>query len=99
MQNCGTANVFRFSDIEGTGTTAACDESTAVVSPSFRVLPGIAEQLRNMIIPDHNYEVKDETWFSTPERQRGEAEADQDIAEGRLARFSNVKDLIRDLRS
>jgi hypothetical protein len=41
---------------------------------------------------------EDEAWFYTPERQHGEAEADADIAAGRVSRFSNVDDLIAGLR-
>jgi len=42
---------------------------------------------------------EDTAWFFTTENLREEAEADRDIAERKVARFSGVEDLIRDLRS
>jgi len=44
--------------------------------------------------------VEEETgWFFMTENLREEAEADQNIADRKVARFTGVEDLIRDLRS
>jgi bifunctional DNA-binding transcriptional regulator/antitoxin component of YhaV-PrlF toxin-antitoxin module len=42
---------------------------------------------------------KDQLWFWTPEWQRKEREADQDIAQGRIKEFESVDELIKDLQS
>ncbi len=42
---------------------------------------------------------RDQLWFWTPEWQRKEREADQDIAAGRLKEFESVEDLLKDLKS
>lgn len=42
---------------------------------------------------------KDQLWFWTPEWQRKEREADEDIAQGRLQEFDSVEALLQDLRS
>lgn len=40
---------------------------------------------------------KSQAWFWTEEWQKGEREADADIAAGRVKEFDNVEDLIKDL--
>lgn len=40
----------------------------------------------------------DQSYFWTKEWQEAEAEADDDIKHGRVARFPNVEDAIKDLR-
>ena len=40
---------------------------------------------------------KSQAWFWTEEWQKGEREADEDIAAGRVKEFDNVEDLIKDL--
>ncbi len=42
---------------------------------------------------------KDQLWFWTPEWQRKEREADEDIAQGRVKEFTSVDELIKDLKS
>lgn len=42
---------------------------------------------------------KDQLWFWTPEWQRKEREADQDIAQGRIKEFESADELIKDLES
>ena len=42
---------------------------------------------------------KDQLWFWTPEWQKREREADEDIAQGRVKEFASVDDLIKDLKS
>lgn len=41
----------------------------------------------------------DQLWYWTPEWQRKEREADEDIARGRVKHFASVHELIKDLRS
>lgn len=40
-----------------------------------------------------------QAYFWTKEWQEGEREADEDIRAGRVKKFKNIKDLVRDLRS
>jgi len=40
---------------------------------------------------------KDQLWFWTPEWQKKEREADEDIAQGRVKEFSTVEELLKDL--
>ncbi len=42
---------------------------------------------------------KDQLWFWTPEWQKKEREADEDIAQGRVKEFESVEELLKDLRS
>jgi len=42
---------------------------------------------------------RDQLWFWTPEWQKREREADEDIAAGRLKEFDSVADLLKDLKS
>jgi AbrB family looped-hinge helix DNA binding protein len=42
---------------------------------------------------------RDQRWFWTPEWQKKERKADEDIAEGRVKEFASVDELIKDLRS
>lgn len=42
---------------------------------------------------------KDQEWFWSEEWLKGEGEANEDIAAGRVKRFENVNDLIKDLQS
>jgi antitoxin MazE len=42
---------------------------------------------------------KDQLWFWTPEWQKMEREADEDIAQGRVKEFSSVEELLKDLKS
>jgi AbrB family looped-hinge helix DNA binding protein len=42
---------------------------------------------------------KDQLWFWTPEWQKKEREADEDIARGRFKESTSVDELIKDLRS
>jgi bifunctional DNA-binding transcriptional regulator/antitoxin component of YhaV-PrlF toxin-antitoxin module len=42
---------------------------------------------------------KDQLWFWTPEWQKMEREADEDIARGRVKEFSSVEELLKDLKS
>lgn len=39
----------------------------------------------------------EQVWFWSEEWQKGEKEADKDIAEGRVKSFDNVEDLLEDL--
>lgn len=40
---------------------------------------------------------KSQAWFWTEEWQKGEREADEDIAAGRVKTFDNVEDFVKDL--
>ena len=40
-----------------------------------------------------------QAWFWTPEWQRREREADEDIEAGRVKRFDDVEELLEDLRA
>lgn len=42
---------------------------------------------------------EDQTWWWTEEWQKKEREAEEDIKEGKLEKFSSVEDLIKDLHS
>jgi bifunctional DNA-binding transcriptional regulator/antitoxin component of YhaV-PrlF toxin-antitoxin module len=42
---------------------------------------------------------KDQLWFWTPEWQKKEREADEDIAQGRVKEFASADELIADLKS
>lgn len=42
---------------------------------------------------------KDQLWFWTPEWQRKERKADEDIAQGKVKEFSSVEELLQDLKS
>jgi bifunctional DNA-binding transcriptional regulator/antitoxin component of YhaV-PrlF toxin-antitoxin module len=42
---------------------------------------------------------KDQLWFWTPEWQRKEREADEDIAQGRIRESASVDELLKDLKS
>ncbi len=42
---------------------------------------------------------KDQLWFWTPEWQRKEREADEDIARGRFKESTSVDELLKDLKS
>lgn len=42
---------------------------------------------------------KDQLWFWTPEWQRKEREADEDIAQGKVKEFPSVEELLQDLKS
>jgi len=42
---------------------------------------------------------RDQLWFWTPEWQKKEREADEDIAAGRLKEFESAEDLLKDLKS
>ncbi len=42
---------------------------------------------------------KDQAYFYTPEWQKGEAEADEDIKHGRVTKTKNLKDLFKELDS
>lgn len=41
----------------------------------------------------------DQAWWWTEEWQKGEREAEKDIKEGKVKRFTNIEDLIKDLHS
>jgi AbrB family looped-hinge helix DNA binding protein len=42
---------------------------------------------------------KDQLWFWTPEWQKKEREADEEIAQGNLRTFDSVEELLKDLSS
>jgi AbrB family looped-hinge helix DNA binding protein len=42
---------------------------------------------------------KDQLWFWTPEWQKKEREADEDIAQGRVTESASVDELLKDLKS
>jgi hypothetical protein len=42
---------------------------------------------------------RDQLWFWTPEWQRKEREADEDIAQGRVKEAASVDELLKDLKS
>jgi len=42
---------------------------------------------------------KDQLWFWTPEWQKKEREADEDIAQGRVKKCASVEELMQDLKS
>ena len=42
---------------------------------------------------------KDQLWFWTPEWQRKEREADEDIAQGRVKESASIDELLKDLKS
>lgn len=98
MRTERTSGVFPSPYIQTTATPHASIGSATVDLPGLVLVRGIIDEISDMLIPDEGYVVEDESWICAPERQRGEAEADSDIAGGRLARFSNVEDLISDLR-
>jgi antitoxin MazE len=57
-----------------------------------RVKGSIITMVPTQVIP------KDQAWFWTPEWQKKEREADEDIANGRLSRpFTSADELIKDL--
>lgn len=58
-----------------------------------RMVGSTVELVPATIIP------KDQRWFWTPEWQRKEREADDDIAQGRVKEFASVEELIKDLKS
>jgi bifunctional DNA-binding transcriptional regulator/antitoxin component of YhaV-PrlF toxin-antitoxin module len=59
----------------------------------MRLVGGRVEMIPASLIP------KDQLWFWTPEWQKKEREADEDIARGRVKEFESVEELIKDLRS
>ena len=59
----------------------------------MRLVGGRVEMIPASLIP------KDQLWFWTPEWQKKEREADDDIARGRVKEFESVEELIKDLRS
>lgn len=59
----------------------------------MRLVGGRVEMIPVSLIP------KDQLWFWTPEWQKMEREADEDIAHGRIKEFSSVEELLKDLRS
>ena len=59
----------------------------------MRLVGGRVEMIPASLIP------KDQLWFWTPEWQKKEREADEDIAQGRVREFGSVAELIKDLRS
>ena len=88
MGSSVTALRFSSDEFRSTGFSQTSNVSVTMLEPyelDITVLPSFIEE--------------DEEWFFTPERQEGELEADEDIAMGRVSRFSNVEDLIRSLRS
>jgi bifunctional DNA-binding transcriptional regulator/antitoxin component of YhaV-PrlF toxin-antitoxin module len=58
----------------------------------MRLVGGRVEMVPARLIP------KDQLWFWTPEWQKKEREADEDIAQGRVKEFESVEELIKDLR-
>ena len=59
----------------------------------MRLVGGRVEMIPASLVP------KDQLWFWTPEWQKKEREADEDIARGRVKEFESVEELIKDLRS
>ncbi len=59
----------------------------------MRLVDGRVEMVPVSLIP------KDQLWFWTPEWQKKEREADEDIAQGRVKEFESVEELLKDLRS
>ena len=59
----------------------------------MRLVGGRVEMIPASLIP------RDQLWFWTPEWQKKEREADEDIAQGRVKEFESVEELIKDLRS
>ena len=59
----------------------------------MRLAGGRVEMIPASLIP------KDQLWFWTPEWQKKEREADDDIARGRVKEFESAEELIKDLRS
>jgi bifunctional DNA-binding transcriptional regulator/antitoxin component of YhaV-PrlF toxin-antitoxin module len=59
----------------------------------MRLVGGRVEMIPASLIP------RDQLWFWTPEWQKKEREADDDIARGRVKEFESVEELIKDLRS
>ena len=59
----------------------------------LRLVGGRVEMIPVSLIP------KDQLWFWTPEWQKKEREADEDIAQGRVKEFSTVEELLKDLKS
>lgn len=57
----------------------------------LRLVGGRVEMIPVSLIP------KDQLWFWTPEWQKKEREADEDIAQGRVKEFSTVEELLKDL--
>jgi antitoxin MazE len=57
-----------------------------------RLVGGRVEMIPAHLIP------KDQLWFWTPEWQKMEREADEDIAKGRIKEFASVGDLLKDLK-
>jgi bifunctional DNA-binding transcriptional regulator/antitoxin component of YhaV-PrlF toxin-antitoxin module len=59
----------------------------------MRLVGGRVEMIPVSLIP------KDQLWFWTPEWQKKEREADEDIAQGRVKEFDSVEGLLKDLKS
>ena len=59
----------------------------------MRLVGGRVEVIPVSLIP------KDQLWFWTPEWQKKEREADEDIATGRVKEFGSVEELLKDLKS
>jgi bifunctional DNA-binding transcriptional regulator/antitoxin component of YhaV-PrlF toxin-antitoxin module len=59
----------------------------------MRLAGGRVEMIPVSLIP------KDQLWFWTPEWQKKEREADEDIAQGRVKEFDSVEELLKELKS
>ncbi len=59
----------------------------------MRLVGGRVEMIPVSLIP------KDQLWFWTPEWQKKEREADEDVARGRVKEFSSVEELLKELKS
>ncbi len=60
---------------------------------------GIVEEDGHLILTPYKLIPKDQAWFWTKEWQKGEREADEDIAAGRVSGpFTTVKEFMKDLK-
>jgi len=113
MESHVTALTSAAQEPQTTATVRAANLSSTVgtcLALGIDLLPDLIEKDTPWVITGHDAArrgivelppfLEEETgWFFTPHNLRQEAEADRDIVEGKVARFADIEELIRDLRS